>query len=217
MNTSPPPDEAAILSEMKRAWAEQRRFFSNAGKEDREHWAVSEFLLHLKVEFSAPELRSHPQASKVDVEFRAACFQVKEITDPNFRRGDEIKTTYERVMRATTLQDTVGPCFVFDIPPPVSGYSLVRDAAADLATSSTYRDHKANLDLLCYLTRTRTSRITADQLRAPEIAAFGWRSVSCLIGDQASVLYAAADAPAFLRSAADGGNTVQSIERTFPG
>lgn len=206
-----------MLTEMKRAWAELRRFFSNTGKEDREHWVVSEFLRCLKMEFSATELRSPPQASQVDVEFRAACFQVKEITDLSIRRNDEINTTHERVMRATTLQDTVGPCFVFDIPPPVSGYSVVRDVAADLATRSTYCDHKASLDLLCYITRTRTSRITADQLRVPEIAAFGWRSVSCLIGDQAYVLYAAADAPAFLRSAADGGKPVQSIERTFPG
>ena len=202
MNASLPPEETAVLAEMKRAWAEQKHFFSNLGKEARERWVVSEFLVHLKVEFSATELRSHEQASKVDVEFRSACFQVKEVTNPNFRRSAEIKTTYQRVMRATTLQDTVGPGFVYDNPAPVSGYSLVRDIAADLAASPNYRDHKANLDLLCYVTCTCTSPILADQLRVPEIAALGWRTVSCLIGHQASVLYAAADAPAFFRAAA---------------
>ena len=180
MNAHLPPDE--LLADMKRAWAGQARFFSNAGKEEREHWVVTEFLVHLKVAFSAAELRSHPQASKVDVEFRTARFQVKEITDPNFRRGDEIRTTYERVMRAMSLQDTVGPGFVYDIPPPLSGNAVVRDTAADLAASATYRDDKAQLDLLCYVTRTRTSLIEADEVRRSEVAAIGWRSISCLIG-----------------------------------
>jgi len=28
----------ALLAEMQRAWIEQRRFFSNQGKEERERW-----------------------------------------------------------------------------------------------------------------------------------------------------------------------------------
>ena len=112
MNDSLPSDEAALLAEMKRDWAEQFRFFSNPGKEEREQWIVKEFLAGLRVSFLDTELLSHPQASKVDVEVHGAQFQVKEITDPNFRRGDETKATYRRVMAAQTLQDTVGPGFV---------------------------------------------------------------------------------------------------------
>ena len=201
MNASLPPDEAALLAEMKRAWADQFHFFSNPGKEERERWVVNKFLVQLGLPFSDTELHSHHQASKVDVEFRDADFQVKEITDPNFRRGDEIRITYQRVLEAKTLQDTVGPGFVYDVPSPVSGYALVRDTAIELATSTTYRDHRARLDLLCYVTRTRTSLITRDQLRLAEMAAVGWRSVSCLIGNQATVLYAGPCAAAFLREA----------------
>jgi hypothetical protein len=197
-----PPGEAALLDEMKRTWAEQFRFFTNPGKEEREQWVVREFLAGLGVSFLDPELRSHPQASKVDVEFRDAQFQVKEITDPNFRRGDETKAIYRRVMAAQTLQDTVGPGFIYDVPPPANGYELVRDTAAELAASKTYRDHKTSLDLLCYVTRTRTSLISNSHLPIQEVAVSGWRSISCLIGQQSTVLFAAPDAPAFLRAAA---------------
>jgi hypothetical protein len=201
MSVPIPPDESALLAEMKRAWAEQFQFFSNKGKEKREHWIAHQFLALLGLSFSDAELRSHPQASKVDVEFREALFQVKEITDPNFRRGDETKATYRRVMAAQTLQDTVGPGFVYDIPPPVSGYELVRDAAVELGESARYRSQKAHLDLLFYVTRTPTSPISSNDLGRRQLAATGWRSVSCLIGQQAVALHAAADAPKFLRAA----------------
>src|SRR4249920_3168078 len=96
----PTADERALLAEMKRSWSENLRFYSNAGKEERERWVVAEYLTRLPVPFDPNELRSHVQKSKVDVEFRDARFQVKEIPDPNFRRGEEIKTTYHRVMNA---------------------------------------------------------------------------------------------------------------------
>lgn len=204
MMDEPTADERALLAEMKRAWSENLRFYSNAGKEDRERWVVAEFLTHLRVPFDPNELRSHIQKSKVDVEFRDARFQVKEIPDPNFRRGDEIKTTYHRVMNAKTLQDTVGPGFVYDVPHVESAYNLVRDTARDLATSATYKDHKATLDLLCYVTRTRASVISANEVRPEELSLLGWRSISCLIGSQAVALYAGSDGPTFLQSYGDG-------------
>lgn len=200
MVDQPSPTEADLLAEMKRSWSENLRFHSNAGKEERERWVVAEFLNHLPISFDPKELRSHAQHSKVDVEFRDARFQVKEIPDPNFRRGDEIKTTYRRVMNAKTLQDTVGPGFVYDVPPVVSAYDLVRDTARELACSETYKDHKATLDLLCYVTRTRASVIAVQDVIPEELSWLGWRSISCLMGNRAMVLHAGSGAPAFLRS-----------------
>ena len=198
MSPQATPSEANILAEMKRAWSDNQQFFSNAGKEERERWVVSEFLTYLPISFDTYELRSHAQQSKVDVEFRGARFQVKEIPDPNFRRGDEIKSTYIRVMNANTLQETVGPGFVYDVPPIVSGYDLVRDTAVDLAESETYKPHKATLDLLCYVTRTRASAIMAIDVRPEDFSALGWRSITCLMGNQALVLFSTAGAPSFL-------------------
>lgn len=191
--------EAEILAEMKRSWVENRHFYSNAGKEERERWVVGEFLKCLSVPFIPDQLHSPPQKSKVDVEFQRARFQVKEIPDPNFRRGDEIKDTYRRVMEAKTLQDTVGLGFVYDVPPVVSGYHLVRDNARMLALSEKYINYKASLDLLCYVTRTRASVVQVQDVKPEELSSLGWRSVSCLMGSHALVLYASLEAPAFLR------------------
>lgn len=200
MSDETSPSEADLLAEMKHAWTEHFQFYSNKGKEEREHWVVEEFLNRLSVPFGSDELHSPPQQSKVDVEFRQARFQVKEIPDPNFRRGDEIKGTYRRVMEAKTLQDTIGPGFTYDVPLVVSGYELVRDNARQLASNEKYIDCKASLDLLYYVTRTRASLVQIQDVNAKELSYFGWRSVSCLMGNHALVLFAAFDAPDFLRA-----------------
>jgi hypothetical protein len=195
----PSPTEIDLLAEVKRFWSEDRRFFSNAGKEERERWVVGEFLTHRPIPFSPNELRSHPQQSKVDVEFRDARFQVKEIPDPSLRRSDEINAIYRRVMSARTLQDTIGPSFVSNVPPVVSAYELVRDTACELACSEKYKHHKATLDLLFYVTRTRASLIAVQEIKPEELLPLGWRSISCLMGNRAVVLCAGPEVPAFLR------------------
>lgn len=200
MTDQPSSSEVDILAEMKHSWTESLRFYSNLGKEDRERWVVGEFLNCLSVPFVTDELCSHPQRSKVDIEFRQARFQVKEIPDPNFRRGDEIKKTYRRVMDAKTLQDTVGSGFVYDVPPVVSGYDLVRDNARELAVKEKYMDCKASLDLLFYVTRTMASVVEMKDVKVEELSPLGWRSVSCLMGGRAIVLYATLEAPAFLHT-----------------
>ena len=200
MIEKPSSNEADLLAEMKRSWSENLQFYSNAGKEERERWVVGEFLIYLALPFNPNELHSHTQQSKVDVGFRDARFQVKEIPDPNFRRGEAIKTTYRRVMNAKTLQDTVGPGFVYDVPPVVSAYDLVRDRACELACNETYKNHKATLDLLFYVTRTRASIIAMHEVKTEELSLLGWRSISCLMGNRAVVLHAGPDAPLFLHT-----------------
>jgi len=194
--------EEKLLAEMKRNWEDNLQFYSNAGKEARERWVISEFLSCLSIPFTPEELRSHEQKSKIDVEFREGRFQIKEITDPDIRRNAEIKTTYERVMNAKTLQETVGPGFAYDIPSIVSGYDLVKERARDLASSDKYVECKSNLDLLFYVTRTRASIIKPFEINREELSSLGWRSISCLMGRDAMVLYASCQAPIFLREAA---------------
>lgn len=191
-------NEVALLDEMKRSSKDEAQFYSNKGKEAREAWVVSEFLRRINLPFEGYELVSQRQESKIDVQFRSANFQIKEIPDPNIRRGDEVKAVYKSVREAKTLQDTFGPGFVYDVPAISSAYQLVREKAA----KAKYDGHKANLDLLCYVTRTRASKISVDEVHLPELTALGWRSISCLIGNQATVLYIAHDAPLFLREAA---------------
>ena len=192
----PSESERELLAEMKRAWAEQATFFSNSGKELREQWVVRA----LRVVVADGELSSPPQHGAVDVRFRDAQFQVKEIPDPNIRRGEDVRKTYERVMAADCLADTVGPGFVYEVPEPVSGYKLLRDTAR--ALSLKYASQAGTLDLLFYVTRTRVS-VVRHEVRRSDFGGLGWRSVSCLMGGNSVVLHASDAAPSFLRQAND--------------
>lgn len=191
-------EEDALLAQLKAPWPEERRFYSQLGKPDRERWTVESFLKGLSITFEPSELRSLPEACKVDVEFREARFQVKEITDPGLRRTEEVRDTYLRVMAARNLHELVGPGFAYDVPSPTNGYELVIESARKESLKKKYRESRGGLDLLFYVTRTRVALIDAREINHEELAVLGWRSVSCLIGDRAQVLYAGQGAPEFL-------------------
>lgn len=199
MSDQPSPTECDILKEMRCFWESERQFFSSEGEKEREHWVVREFLDRLAITFVDDELRLHEQDSAVDVEFRGARFQVKEITEPNCRRGGEIKDLYRLHMKARTLKDTIGPVFGSDIPSIRNGYELVQERAQELTNDKRYLQSKGDLDLLFYVTRSRASVVQPEEIKADELASLGWRSISCLMGIRVCVLFARADAPSFLR------------------
>lgn len=189
-----------LLANMKREWAEQLQFFSNSGKAERERWVVNAFLAGLSIPFEASEIASRTQDDAVDVDFREARFQVKEVTTPGEKRQAEIASTFRRVQAAQTLQDTLGPGFVYDTPSIVAGDSLIRSEAGRLATDPRYLPSKHYLDLLLYVTRTFVSMPHA-QSDTQQLSSLGWRSISCLFGDRSIVLFARPQAPEFLRRA----------------
>jgi hypothetical protein len=188
---------------MKKDWQDQHEFFSTHGQRARERWVAIRFLTALPISFDADEVRDdEPQASDIDINFRGAHFQIKEIPDPNTRRSGEVKATNQRVQAAKTLQETIGPTFANDVPPTVNGYELVRDQALLLARDPKYIGSKQYLDLLLYVTRTRASVPSVGEVERKELGHIGWRSIGCLFGEQAIVLYAGEKAPKFLRTAA---------------
>ncbi|MES2937680.1 MAG: DUF1780 domain-containing protein [Pseudomonadota bacterium] len=202
-NNSRASSEAEILAEMKREWAERATFYSNAGKEDRERWVARAFLQTIGLVFEESDLITQPQHSKIDIQFANAKFQIKEIPDPDLRRTHEILAITRRVMAASTLAETVGPGFVYDTPPVVDGLALVIDRATKLSLERQYREEKRELDLLFYITRTRASLVQQSSAAEQALASLGWRSISALMGQRAVVLFAAPDAPVFLREARD--------------
>jgi hypothetical protein len=196
--------ETKLLSSMRELAHEELLFFSNKGKEAREQWVVSQFLQRLDLPFLEAELNSPPQHSKIDVKFRDGSFQVKEILNPGSTRSDETRETYERLKIATRLEQVVGPSFIYDVPSPTTIYSLVLGEASRLAIDPKYEGTKHELDLLFYVTRTRASPILTDEIVREHLASLGWRSISCLAGKQATILYAQTHAPSFLLHHLDG-------------
>ena len=185
-------EEEILASELAKA-REDERFFSNAAKPERELWVAKEFLATLKVSYSDAELSVTPQYSDADVLFRDARFQIKEIPEPELRRSTELRSYRLRAESATCLEDLVEPAEARDIILS-NAYQLILDCAS---TTKYAPAVKASLDLLCYVTRTYSGLGTEEEKRQLENK--GWRSISCLYGSRALLLFAAANAPAFLK------------------
>ena len=190
-------DERQILDHLlKSAW-EDVQYFSNANKEVRERWVVSQFLSVLGVRHQENELPSLEQCNKADVNFRGAYFQVKELPDPDLLRGKMYKDAYNSLKAAKTLQDVSLVGDVCDVPPIVSIYNLVLEKARDLARS--YEAEKGELDLLIYVTRTMASVIQPSELVDNPFPDMGWRSVACVNSKQVVVLFSSPFAPEFIK------------------
>lgn len=188
-----------ILARLLSAALEDHRYFSNRNKEERERFTVSEFLSILRVEHLAVELVSPEQSSKTDVHFRSANFQVKEIPDPNLRRGKMYKDAYNSIKSAKSLDEVSLVSDICDISPVARMHDLVLDMACKLAASEKYEASKGDLDLLVYVTRARAGLIQAHELDLVELTGFGWRSISCVNAKQAVVLFSSTTAPEFIK------------------
>jgi|SRR5690349_15899479 len=191
-------DRQALDLLLKAAW-DDVQYFSNTNKDERERWVVSKFLSILNVEYREEEIRSLDQHSKVDVCFRGASFQIKELTDPNLRRGKMYKDAYASIKAAKSLDQVSLIGEVRDVPPIANMYELVLEKARQLAGHKSYSTSKGQLDLLIYVTRTRASLIHADDIADEAFSGLGWRSVSCVNEKQAVVLFSSPLAPDFLR------------------
>ena len=189
--------EKDFVESERRWWAKQAHFFSNKGKPERERWVVGEFLTHLSVSYSEDDLIAYSQDGDVDIGFRNARFQVKELVTPGMRRGAEIKQLWKQAESATNVEDLIGYLTSYDVPAFAQAYDLICSEAA--AQASKYIPSR--LDLLVYVTRTHASPIRVEEVVTDHLAAIGWRSISCLMGCKAVVLYASEAAPLELRAA----------------
>lgn len=186
-------EERKIIEVVRRAREEALRFFSNdeEAQAERERWVVREFLSTFGIIFNDDELISPPQADEVDVAFRDARFQVKEIYDPRERRYAELKEDLRRAETATQLKDLYGEVEARD-----NRYVDVLPLIEKFASDPKYTPSRARTDLLCYVTRTDA---TIQQPAQVPPALQQWRSVSCLFGSKPMILATQADAPSFLK------------------
>ena len=99
-------NDIEILKYLQKSAKENHEYFSNNNKEIREQWVVSQFLSFLEIQHHKEELLSLEQSSKTDVQFRDACFQVKELTDPKLRRGKIYKDAYNSIKIVKSLEES---------------------------------------------------------------------------------------------------------------
>jgi hypothetical protein len=204
-------DDMELLKHLKESAKDDFDYFSNPNKPLRERWVASEFISKINIVCKDDEFGSPEQDSKIDVTFRDAKFQIKEITDETLRRGKILKGEYESLEKANSLDDPMFESDAEDIPPVSNMYDLVLQKTEYLSNLPKYIKEKRELDLLIYVTRTRATLIQEGEIDSNEFLNLGWRSVSCLNSKQAMVLFSSQNAPDFLQQAL---GTINSVKDT---
>ena len=190
-------NERAYLEALRAHAADTRSLLSNDRKKEREYLVVRGALRMLGVVFGDAEIEANPEEnSDVDVFFRTARFQVKDITG---RRGDYWKAIEARLQAAQSIEQVGEPGTPSD---PVPLDAAIKGITKALGQKE-YSD-RSDLDALVYVDlKTKFLRPTILPTALPEeLSQQGWRSVSMLFPPYAIVVSAAANAPDFLRERA---------------
>jgi hypothetical protein len=207
--------EREILNKLRDEAEEACQLFSNAGQPLQERTVVAGLLRVLGVSFDESELvKQGPEP--IDVHFRDARFQVTELLDSGRPRNAEVRQIAERRKAAGSLQDLIEPGVISSRPaPPDEVFDFVRDACRK--KHSKYGHSCQDVDLLVYVNLKERHLYPIEPWpNNADLGAMGWRSVSFIMEPYARVLLARADAPSFLRVAADQTYHWQHLESCFP-
>jgi hypothetical protein len=180
--------------------ADTRRYFTDALKPERERDVCRAFLRCVGIPFVEREIVA-PAIEPVDVSFREARFQVREMIEAGRRRGDEWKEKQHRWNRARSLDDALTDWR----PKPVkmSFTELMAALTSALETKARkYGTQCRTLDALVYvnLTMTRVLDPTTAPGNTSALEAQGWRSVAMVFPPWGLVVISGFDSPGFLRS-----------------
>ena len=176
-----------------------RTFLSPQNKAKRELWVARTFLRNIELlsddaEVIPNEIENH----QVDVFFGACSFQVKEMQQPNRRRGTEVNARIEELKSAKDSADLIRE---FE-PDDFSLSEILSKVSAEVARYSKYPlDIRRKTDLLIYfnyhLFFEPTEQDIVDTLI---LAQYEWRSVSVLIDNSTAFVASVTDlAPEALR------------------
>jgi hypothetical protein len=188
------------LAALREDAADSRSLMSNPRKSERERSVVRALLRCLGVAFADLEIAAGSE-EPVDVEFRAARFQIRDILGGR-KRGKELADR-ERIYRsAKTISDVVTPYRASTAIPFDKAAAMVAEALAEKASRYGQRTCAA-LDAVIYFDPGSSHLYPAEPQGASdalaELGRQGWRSVSMLALPYGIVLTANADAPDFLQ------------------
>lgn len=186
-------DEAEYLRKLREHVGETRRIFSNKRKPERERMVCRAFLRCVGIEFDDKEIMPS-DTEPIDVIFRAAKFQIRELMEPDRKRGDELKEFQQKVEDATSIEDLATP---YSPPRPLSFQELVPELTKALSEKAVkYGTGCRDLDALIYV-NLEGRHLDADSVMADlsKLRGQGWRSVSVLFPPYSVVLFADSTAP----------------------
>jgi hypothetical protein len=180
--------------ERVRALKESLAFFGNKEKLNREKWVVRRLLHALAIGFEEEEMTGAEEP--VDVSFRDARFQVKEILEEGRRRTDEFKTKLEKAKSAKDYDELLE----YNTPIDISFSEVVRHCygyARTLLSQSKYGPRECkNIDLICYFNWLDHYIVPPIEIPNEEV---GFRSLSVVSNGYCAVAYVGTNAPRLLR------------------
>lgn len=195
-------EEKEFILERIESLKESIHFFSNALKPERERWVVNKLLDYIRVERNEDEVISTTD-EPIDVKFRDACFQLKEIPDEGRKRDAEYKEFLYVAERAEKTED------LFEQYTPVNlkiddVLVIVFDRVKKWSKKYPPQVRKT-LDLLFYLNLQDVYiQFVGHELPKVNIDHKyhkSWRSVSVVENECAFVICANEDAPDFIKKA----------------
>lgn len=191
------PNETEYLRKLQEHVAQARRLFSNKMKPERERMVCRAFLRCLGVAFREKEIATS-NTEPIDVIFRSAKFQIRELMEPNRKRGDELKELQQKVKNATSIEDLITP---YSPPRRLAFQALVLELIKALGEKAMkYGVGCRDLDALVYVDLER--RYLDANSVIPDLSKLksqGWRSVSVLFPPYSVVLSVESAAPVFIK------------------
>ncbi len=167
-------------------------------KGEREQRSCAAFLRCLGVDFSPDELVT-AENDPPDVVFRDARFEVMIVLDEGMEMHADWKKEASRRDSAQSLDDLAEP---YQPSVPMSFKEAVCLVVAKLCPKAFHYGPKtcSQLDILVYIDLARRHLYPISEVNVPtELRSQGWRSVCFLFLPYSHVLFAAPEAPEFLR------------------
>jgi hypothetical protein len=189
-------NEAQYLIKLQEQVAKTREFFRPVMKSERERSVCRAFLRCLGINFSEEEIIVST-TEPIDVRFRSANFQIRELLDPGRKRGDELKETQGKYEKATSIEDLSTP--YKPSRPCCLKQSVTKVTQALQEKAEKYGKGCQELDALVYVDLQDQHLDVKSQFpNVTPLKAQGWRSASVIFAPSSVILFANPDAPVFL-------------------
>jgi hypothetical protein len=186
-------DENKLINERRRAIEKSVVFFSPRRKKDRELWVVKEFLNNLGINFNNEEAK-YSQEEPIDVVFRNANFQIKEIQERNRKRHKEFKDALKKARCAKQFSELL----TYSTPQEITLQEIANRMQEELQSYIIDPAELKNIDVLFYENIGHWG-ISSVEYDLPDEWK-KWRSVSMVgNGGVCFIFWARENAPDFIR------------------
>lgn len=194
--------ETEYPEKLRKHTNDTRAFLSNKMKPERERSVCRALLRTIGIPFQEQELIA-PTDEPADVAFRTARFQIRELLEPDRKRGDDWKRKEKKYSEAKSFDEVMGP---YSPPTSVSFVELVSEIVDALSEKAQkYGTGCNDIDALVYV--NLGNRFLAPNSNVPNIDKLrsqGWRSVSVVFPPCGVILFAGSAAPDFLSTLKPG-------------